>query len=183
MGLDEAFKLLNNAGLIAEDTETNDDEYDDADAEYRRLIRNPHHYWIDTPQKKAAIQRKYDALDRHMDLDTKIKNAKRFNRNGPAFGMGLLREMIDGLNKKFHTWSFELEDVDDNKVRIYAQYTSNGNKQIEEFTWDWYPEDAFVRAFGHKEGSDPKSKGNRDFEDIPDIDALKALIIKDIKNA
>jgi len=77
MKLDEAKEILKKAGYLVrslnEDTETQDDAHNET-------VRELHAKY--TPEKgfsKSLKQKKWSLERQHLDLDDKIRNAKRFN--------------------------------------------------------------------------------------------------------
>ena len=69
MELDEALKLLKNAGFICEDTETQDDEHNE-------ILRNSN------VGDFKSLKKIVDLENKHQDLMDKIKNARKFNNSG-----------------------------------------------------------------------------------------------------
>ena len=109
MKLDEAKEILKKAGYLVrslnEDTETNDDEYADAESREKEYNDKKHIFfkdrsgWENIRKNKKAYAEWKKALDdlndldgRHMDLADKIKAAKQFNK--PTAIVSSFKEMI-----------------------------------------------------------------------------------------
>ena len=81
MKLNEAIKRLNKAGFICEDTETNDDEIEDLNNEWRdkRNNRASDKELDDIFWKRNKVEK------RHLDLEDKIAAARQYNEKHPAW--------------------------------------------------------------------------------------------------
>ena len=97
MDLDEAMKLLNGAGFLVEDTETQDDEYDDT---VRKLHATYKSGTGHNGFSKSLLKKKWGMERQHLDLDDKIKNAKRFNQGAIESVKDIIKLLIaDGVVK------------------------------------------------------------------------------------
>jgi len=88
MNLNEAKKILKNAGYLIEDTETQDDEYSELHRQYDDAIK-------DGPAKSDPLKKKKLKLYyQHLDLEDKIERAQDFNvdnrlENSSEFGTSI----------------------------------------------------------------------------------------------
>lgn len=100
MKLNEAIKRLNKAGFICEDTETNDDEIEDLNNEWRdkRVNRASDKELDDIFWKRNKVEK------RHLDLEDKINLAKQYNDDHPVWermsdqekAAAILKLIVDG---------------------------------------------------------------------------------------
>lgn len=99
MQIDEAKEILNDAGYLVEDTETNDEEVTSLKLKWNdmRVNRASDKELDDVFWKLVASENK------HLDLEDKIANAKKFN-----------------LNKSWKSWSED--DVQEIRDAIYARF-------------------------------------------------------------
>lgn len=97
MLLEEAIKKLNKAGFICEDTETNDDEIEDLNDEWRDKYINR----ASDKELDDIFWKRNKVEKRHLDLEDKIAAAKEYNeRNAPNKWEGLsTKEKIAALIK------------------------------------------------------------------------------------
>ena len=100
MNLNEAKQeLIEHGYIIAEDTETNDDEIEDLTNEWR----DKHNNRASDKELDDIFWKRNKVEKRHLDLEDKIANAKKFN-----------------LNKSWKHWSED--DVQEIRDAIYARF-------------------------------------------------------------
>lgn len=76
MELEEALRRLEKAGLICEDTETNDDEIEDLNNEWRDKYINR----ASDKELDDIFWKRNKVENRHLDLEDKISAAKEYNK-------------------------------------------------------------------------------------------------------
>ncbi len=95
MNLNEAKQELKEHGyIIAEDTETNDEEYDQIGNEIDDWEKD----WYD-PKAKKLLNQHLKLSNRHMDLEDKIKNAKKYNEANPIWNELSDKEKVAAIKK------------------------------------------------------------------------------------
>ena len=119
MQLDEAKQILKNAGyIIAEDTETNDDEIEDLNKEWRdkRINRASDKELDDIFWKRNKVEK------RHLDLEDKIANAQKFNSN-QSWTEDDIQEIRDAIYARFdpdfgglNNWSVQTDNNGKNHI-------------------------------------------------------------------
>lgn len=121
MNLESAKKLLLENGYILEDTETQDDEYNELHRKYDDAVR-------DTLPNADTLKRKTIKLyNKHLDLDDKIDNAKKFNAN------------IDKIKKdavNIFKQAFYEDEVTDNGDGTYTVVPDADYDIKAIYTWD-----------------------------------------------
>lgn len=142
MLLEEAIKKLNKAGFICEDTETNDDEIEDLDNEWRdKFINRASDKELKRIQlKKAGVQ------NRHLNLKDKIAAAKEYNElNAPNKWEGLTTE---------------------EKIAALKKFLDNGLTFHDENPWNPDSSDIFADFYDIPELADVWDKATDKLEDI-----------------
>lgn len=139
MNLREAKEVLKNAGYLIEDTETSDIEMDDL-ARQVDNIKNPKAFW----NKQAKI------YQQRMNLDDKIKHARRFNHPHLAD----IEADEQWLNRPARYAEEFLDSVFTDKELNYVNVVKviMNNKTYIKF--DLYPDDSNKYIFNIKEFKD-----------------------------
>lgn len=140
MRLDEAFKILNMAGIIVEDTDTDEEEFEELRRQYK------------TPKGLSGKKlRRYMSLIKDRSLAAKIANAKKFNHSY----RDELREMIKDLNNgQCGAWKFRFVSHDPEYYTVVGENheLSGDDERIDEIEWEWYPDDGTVYATYYQSG-------------------------------
>ena len=162
MQLDEAKKILKNAGYIIEDTETNDAEIEDLNNEWRdkRINRASDKELDDIFWKRNKVEK------RHLDLKDKIANAQKFNSN-QSWTEDDVQEIRDAIYARF--------DPDFGGFKYWSVETGNNGKNYVYFKG----EEVCRVAYNKKEKSVNLNFGDgtgTDFEFDPKEESFEEFI-------
>lgn len=149
MNLNEAKKILNEHGyIIAEDTETNDDEIEDLTNEWR----DKHNSRASDKELDDIFWKRNKVEKRHLDLEDKIANAQKFNSN-QSWSEDDVQEIRDAIYARF--------DPDFGGLNKWSVETGNSGKN-----YVYFKDDEVCRV-----GYNKKEKTvNLNFGDIMGID-------------
>lgn len=161
MNLNEAKQeLIEHGYIIAEDTETQDDEYSKLHRQYDDAIK-------DGPAKSDPLKKKKLKLYyQHLDLEDKIDNAKKFNLN-QSWTEDDVQEIRDAIYARF--------DPDFGGLNKWSVQTGNNGKN-----YVYFKDDEVCRvAYNKKEKSVNLNFGDGmgvDFEFDPEEETFEEFI-------
>ncbi len=137
MDLNEAKELLESAGYIVEDTETQDDEYDALTDE---MEKDPT-WWKNDISKslRTKLNKRTKLYNKHANLEDKVNRAANFNIKN--FFNGIL----NGLNKSYKNVQQEAEDYEDDEKYQFVRYYFMYNKNAYCLEVMYYDEDGYVK--------------------------------------
>ena len=135
--VNKAIKLLESAGYIVEDTETNDDEYDALTDE---MEKDPT-WWKNDISKslRTKLNKRSKLYNKHANLEDKANHAANFNIKN--FFNGIL----NGLSKSYKKVQQEAEDYDDDEKYQFVRYYFMHNKNAYCLEVMYYDEDGYVK--------------------------------------
>lgn len=135
--VNKAIKLLESAGYIVEDTETQDDEYDALTDE---MEKDPT-WWKNDISKslRTKLNKRSKLYNKHANLEDKVNRAANFNIKN--FFNGILK----GLSKSYKKVQQEAEDYDDEEKYQFVRYYFMYNKNAYCLEVMYYDEDGVVK--------------------------------------
>ena len=163
MNLNEAKKILNEHGyIIAEDTETNDDEFEDLTNEWR----DKHNNRASDKELDDIFWKRNKVEKRHLDLEDKIANAQKFNSN-QSWTEDDVQEIRDAIYARF--------DPDFGGLNKWSVQTGNNGKN-----YVYFKDDEVCRvAYNKKEKTVNLNFGDgtgTDFEFDPKEESFEEFI-------